>query len=265
MRPGTLAVQLYSVIEALQADRPGTLARLAALGFRHVEPFALGLWNTPPGELAASARALRADLDEAGLGVSSVHIAVSADSQASVIETCRILGTDTAFVPVPWLVDGFDERSLETNDGVRAFAGRLNEAARELAGAGIRLGYHNHHFEWTRLPGGAHAFDVLWDHLDSEVLAEVDVYWAAVAGQDPADVVKGLGERVVAAHLKDGPAVREAPQTPIGTGDIDIPGALRAGTHLRWHITEIDQTEADRFELLAANRQALLAGGLTVP
>ncbi|MEU6379037.1 sugar phosphate isomerase/epimerase [Streptomyces sp. NPDC046909] len=265
MRPGTLAVQLYSVIDALEADRPGTLARLAALGFHHVEPFAQGLWNTAPDELAASARALRADLDEAGLGVSSAHIAVSADSQASAIEICRILGTDTAFVPIPWLVDGFDERSLETRDGIRAFAGRLNEAAREMAGAGIRLGYHNHHFEWARLPDGARAFDVLWELLDPEILAEVDVYWAAVAGQDPVDVIKRLGERAVTAHLKDGPAERDTPQTPIGTGDIDIPAALRAGTHLRWHITEIDQTEADRFELLAANRQTLLEGGLTQP
>ncbi|MFJ9353103.1 sugar phosphate isomerase/epimerase family protein [Streptomyces mirabilis] len=265
MSPGILAVQLYSVIEALQADRPGTLSRLAALGFRHVEPFALGLWTTPPDELASSARALRADLDEANLGVSSVHIAVSADSQASAIETCRILGTDTAFVPIPWLVDGFDEWALESHDGIRAFTGRLSAAARELAGAGIRLGYHNHHFEWARLPDGAHAFDVLWDLLDPEVLAEVDVYWAAVAGQDPAEVLKRLGERAVAAHLKDGPAVLDGPQTPIGTGDIDIPAALRAGTRLWWHITEIDRIEADRFELLAANRQALLAGGLTIP
>ncbi|MFF7982627.1 hypothetical protein ACFZDK_26475 [Streptomyces sp. NPDC007901] len=75
MRTGTLAVQLYSVIDALAADRPGTLARLAGLGYRHVEPFALGMWNTSPDELAAFAAELRADLDAAGLGVSSVHVA----------------------------------------------------------------------------------------------------------------------------------------------------------------------------------------------
>ncbi|MFF7982626.1 sugar phosphate isomerase/epimerase family protein [Streptomyces sp. NPDC007901] len=181
------------------------------------------------------------------------------------MEACRILGTDTAFVPVPWLVDGFDERVFETCDGVRAFADRLNTAARELAGAGIRLGYHNHHFEWVRLPDGARAFDVLWELLDPGILAEVDVYWATVAGQDPVEVLERLGERAVTAHLKDGPAEPDAPQTPIGTGDVDIPAALRAGSHLRWHITEIDRTEADRFELLAANRQALLQGGLTAP
>ncbi|MFF0157303.1 hypothetical protein ACFYRY_07130 [Streptomyces sp. NPDC005263] len=84
MSPGILAAQLYSVIEVLEAGRPGTLARLSALGSSHVEPFALGLWNTSPDEQASSARALRADLDEVNLGVSWVHIAVSADSDACV-------------------------------------------------------------------------------------------------------------------------------------------------------------------------------------
>lgn len=260
---GTLSVQLYSVHESLAADRPGTLDRLAGLGYRYVEPFALGYWNTPADELASTARALRADLDTAGLAVSSVHTAVPADSQSALVEVCRILGTDTAFVPIPFLVEGFDGQTFEDRDAVTVFAGRLNSASRELAGAGIRLGYHNHHFEWSQLPDGASAFDVLWDLLDPDILAEVDVYWAAVAGQDPAEVLARLGDRAVAAHLKDGPAALDTPQTALGTGDVDIPAALRAGAHLRWHITEIDHTEADRFDLLAANRRILLESGLT--
>ncbi|MFC8359335.1 sugar phosphate isomerase/epimerase family protein [Streptomyces griseorubiginosus] len=106
---------------------------------------------------------------------------------------------------------------------------------------------------------------MLWELLDPEILAEVDVYWAAVAGQDPAEVLERLGERAVTAHLKDGPAVLDAPQTAIGTGVVDIPAALRAGGHLRWHITEIDGTDTERFNLLAANRQELLNGSLTAP
>ncbi|MFI6435120.1 hypothetical protein [Streptomyces sp. NPDC050759] len=39
--------------------------------------------------------------------------------------------------------------------------------------------------------------------------------------------------------------------------------ALRAGRYLRRHITEIDDTEGDRFELLATHRRTLLDGGLT--
>jgi len=76
-----------------------------------------------------------------------------------------------------------------------------------------------------------------------------------VAGQDSAEVVERLGERAVAAHVKECPARLDTPQTPLGTGDVDDAAAPRAGRHLRWHITENDDTEGDRFELLATNRR----------
>lgn len=69
---------------------------------------------------------LRADPDEADPGAGSAHIALSADSQASATETCHILRTHTARVPIPRLADGLDERSLKTHDGMPAFAGPLN-------------------------------------------------------------------------------------------------------------------------------------------
>ncbi|MGP3916556.1 sugar phosphate isomerase/epimerase family protein [Nonomuraea sp. 10N515B] len=260
----TLSVQLYSVRDALAADRPGALRRLAGLGYRYVEPFGLGWWKSSMDEVTVAARALRADLDAAGLGVSSVHAWACANSQATVVEACRILGTDTAIVAIPFLVegfhelDGFGEGIFADREVVTAFARRLNEAGRELARHGIRLGYHNHAFEWRH-----GLFEEFWELLDPEIVAEVDVYWAKAAGQDPAGVLTGLGERAVAVHLKDGPAVQDAPQTTIGTGDVDVFAALRAGTHLRWHITEIDTTEGDPFELLDANARTLLESGLT--
>lgn len=261
----TLSVQLYSVHEHLAADRPATLARLAELGYRHVEPFALGFWNTPAADLLEAARGLRVDLDAAGLGVSSLHAAIPAGDQSALAEACRVLGTDTAVVAVPLLVEGFAGMGFADRDEVAAFARRLNEAARDLARHGIRLGYHNHVTEWDELPDGSVAFDLLWDLLAPDVVAELDVYWAAVAGQDPADVLTRLGERAVAVHLKDGPGTENAPQTPLGTGVVDVSAVLRAGAHLRWHIAEIDTTDRDRFELLAVNRRTLLATGLTTP
>lgn len=261
----TLGVQLYSVHEQLTVDRPGTLRRLAGLGYRYVEPFALGYWTTPAAELLTAASALRTDLDAAGLGVTSLHTAVPSGSLSAVAEACRILGTDTAVVAVPLLVEGFDGMGFADRAEVAAFARRLNEAAGDLAHYGVRLGYHNHTAEWQRLPDGSVPFDVLWELLDEDVRAEVDVYWAAVAGQDPAEVLAGLGDRTFAVHLKDGPGAEDAPQTPLGTGIVDTAAALRAAPQLRWHIAEIDTTDEDRFDLLAANRGFLLESGLTTP
>ncbi|NUS53482.1 MAG: sugar phosphate isomerase/epimerase [Streptomycetaceae bacterium] len=262
---GTLGVQLYSVHEQLTADRRGTLRRLAALGYHHVEPFALGYWTTPADELLSTARALRTDLDAADLGVTSLHTAVPSGSLSAVAEACRILGTDTAVVAVPLLVEGFDGMGFADRAEVTAFARRLNEAARDLARHGVRLGYHNHTAEWQRLPDGSVPFDILWDLLDTDVVAEVDVYWAAVAGQDPAEVLARLGDRAFAVHLKDGPGTEDASQTRLGTGIVDTAAALGAAPGLQWHIAEIDTTDEDRFGLLAANRGFLLGAQLTTP
>ena len=258
-----LSVQLYSVREALTADQDGTLARLAELGYRHVEPFGFGDPKATPAERAAKARTLRASLHAAGLEVSSLHAALAGGDLAPLVEECRVLGTDTVFVPVPELVEGFERNVFSDPDRLPAFAARLAAAAEELAASGIRLGYHNHEFEWAGLPDGRVGYDVFWELAGDPLLAELDVYWATVAGQDPATLLKQLGERAVAVHLKDGPARRGEPQTPIGTGDVDVPAVLGSGAPLAWHIAEIDSTDEDVFSLLAQNRAALLAHGRT--
>src|SRR5919204_4597869 len=99
----TLSVQLYSVRDHLAADQNATLARLAELGFRYVEPFGLGSAERTGAERRASARALRAGLDAAGLRVSAVHAGIPG-SIDELAEECAILGADTVFVPHPRLV-----------------------------------------------------------------------------------------------------------------------------------------------------------------
>ena len=48
-----LSIQLYSIRDAVAADLPGALARLAEIGFTRVEPFDL----SDPGRLRARSTA----------------------------------------------------------------------------------------------------------------------------------------------------------------------------------------------------------------
>ena len=57
-----LSVQLYSIRDAVAADLPGALARLAAIGFTRVEPFDL-----------SDPERLRDALAGAGLTAPSAH------------------------------------------------------------------------------------------------------------------------------------------------------------------------------------------------
>ncbi|MEV5536294.1 sugar phosphate isomerase/epimerase [Saccharopolyspora shandongensis] len=254
-----LSVQLYSVREQLATNRQATLERLAEIGFRYVEPFGLGSPDEPLADRLAAARSLRAGLDAAGLAVSAVHAGLPGDV-AELVEECAILGADTAFVPHPRLVQGFGEDTFADPAQVDALAGVLTEAA-ESVSADLRLGYHNHWFEWAELPDGTTGYDRFWTRASDELLAELDVYWAVAAGVDPVAVLTALGSRTVAVHLKDGPAERGAPQTPVGTGKVDIAGALRGASGIRWHVAEIDTTELDPFDLLATNANTLVNEG----
>ncbi|UNS95334.1 sugar phosphate isomerase/epimerase [Streptomyces tubbatahanensis] len=258
-----LSVQLYSVREQLADDLDAALSRLARIGFRHVEPFGLGSPQQPADARMAHARRLRRSLDAAGLGVSTVHAGLPTDLSQLAAE-CAVLGADTVLVPHPHLVPGFDEDAFTDPARLDAFAGTLTDAAHELAGHGLRLGYHNHWFEWTPLPDGTPAWDRFWDRSRDALVAELDLYWTVTAGADPAHVLAQLGDRAVAVHLKDGPARRDAPQTPIGTGEVDLTAALReAPRGIRWHVAEIDTTDMDVYALLEHNARALVGRGLS--
>ncbi|CAM02532.1 sugar phosphate isomerase/epimerase [Saccharopolyspora erythraea NRRL 2338] len=262
MPAATLSAQLYSLRDRLAADRDATLLRLAGIGFGHVEPFGLGAPDRTRSERSASARALRSALDAAGLSVSAVHAALPRDA-AELAEECAILGTATAFVPHPRLVDGFDEDTFADPGRVDALADVLATAAEALAPHGVRLGYHNHWFEWARLPDGTTGHDRFWSRAGDRLAAEVDLYWAAAGGAEPAAVLSNLGDRVLAVHLKDGPAEPGAPQTPLGSGAVDVVTVLREHGGIGWHVAEIDTTELDPFDLLEVNATTLVEAGLS--
>lgn len=255
----TLSVQLYSVRDQLAADQPATLARLAEIGFRYVEPFGLGSLAKTQAERLASTRKLRADLDAAGLAVSATHAALP--SVAELAEECAELGAGTAFIPHPRQIPGFGEGTFTDTAALDAFADALGQAAAD-APDGLRLGYHNHWFEWAELPGGP-AYDRLWQRTHPQVLAELDVYWAIAAGADPTQILNALGSRAVAVHLKDGPATRDTPQTPLGTGALNVPAVLESVAETPWHVAEIDTTDHDPHTLLATNASLLHSHGST--
>jgi sugar phosphate isomerase/epimerase len=234
-----LAVQLYSVRDAIDADRAGTLARIAAMGYRAVEGY--DPLTDPAG--------FRADADAAGLTVFSTHAPVLGDRRDELPAALATIGSDSVIVPaVPpeWFAD------QEAVDGTAA---RLNEAAKWAAGYGLRLGYHNHWWELESTVDGKAALEALADRLSPEVFLEVDVYWATVGGVDVPALLGRLGDRVRALHVKDGPATPQSkvdePMTAVGSGTLPIPEILAAAPPDAQRIVELDRCATDMFAALA--------------
>jgi sugar phosphate isomerase/epimerase len=244
-----LALQLYTVRDQLPAGRKAVLQAIRGFGYGAVEPYDV---RTDPD-------AQRADLDEAGLAVCSVHARALGEEAEALLDGARRVGADTVIVPaVP--PGRFADR-----DAVAALARDLNEAAARAADAGLRFGYHNHDFEFTQVDGRA-GLEVLADALDPGVLLEVDTYWAAVGCQDPGAVpalLGRLGDRVRFLHVKDGPATsRDDSMTAVGTGRMPVADILAAAPAAEWHVVELDRCATDMLTAVRESIGWLTAHGL---
>lgn len=235
-----LAVQLYTVRDRLAADRPGTLRALADAGYAAVEPF----------QSHRDPHALRADLDAAGLSVCSAHTDVLGADADAAFAAAPVLGTDTliqAYLPPERFTDA---------DAVADTARRLDAAAIRAADLGLRVGYHNHHWEVATRIDGRTALELLAERLSPAVLLEVDLYWAATGGADLPALLGRLGDRVQYLHVKDGPATVEGPMTAVGDGIVPIGPALAAAPGAQ-RIVELDHCAGDVLEALRTSAAAL--------
>ncbi|SDE03114.1 sugar phosphate isomerase/epimerase family protein [Glycomyces harbinensis] len=231
-----LSVQLYSVREAIDADATDALGRLRTLGLDTVELFGL-LELQDRYQVALEATGMRAPS-------AHEHLLEDADPEAVFSAAVR-LGVETVIEPA--VREGWESR-----EGVAAMAHRLNDLGRRAADHGLRVGYHNHWWEFADLNGRT-AFEVFADLLDPAVVLELDVYWAEVAGVAAPALLDRLGERVRFLHVKDGPLPRDGDvQLPAGEGAVDIPAVLAASPHTL-RVIEFDHYAGDVFEGIGAS------------
>jgi sugar phosphate isomerase/epimerase len=263
-----LALQLWTIRDELAADQARALRRVAELGFRAVEPIGVGDARLASGERIARATRLRELLDDNGLTVCAAHGRLpAADSELDeMLDELAVLGTGCLVAAAPGAVEGCAD-ALSSVDGVRRLAERLTTCADRAAPRGVAIGYHNHSHEFAPLADGRLPYEVLWRNAGPEVVAEVDVYWVAAAGQEPAAVIAGLGDRARLLHLKDGPADPAQPQTVLGQGAVDIEGLLSASERTagpgapRWHVIELDGYPTDPLAAAAEGARWLVERG----
>lgn len=208
-----LGIQLYTVRDPLARDFPGTLAALAAIGYTEVEVWSLH------GRSAAEVRRL---LDEAGLRAPAGHVGLDAvtDGLEQTIADARTLGH--SFVVVPWLPE-----SLRTADGYADVADRFNRAGERLLAAGLRLGYHNHAFEFAPLAAGSTGYDILLARTEPQlVVMELDLFWIRQGGGNALDYFHSHPDRFRLVHVKD--MAGDGAMADVGQGVIDWPALLTA-------------------------------------
>jgi len=220
-----VGVQLYTVRDAMKSDFEGTLAKVAAIGYKEVE-FA-GLFEHSPKDV-------RAILDKNGLTAVSSHVGydVVEKQWPETIEAAKIIGQ--TYIVCPWIPD----EARKQSDGYKRVAELFNKAGETSNKSGIKFAYHNHSWEFQpdAQLGGKRPYDFLLDSTNAKFFnMEMDLGWIMVTGQDPVSYFNRYPGRFPLVHVKDMkklPAISggsEAPKLPheeveiadVGSGAID--------------------------------------------
>jgi sugar phosphate isomerase/epimerase len=234
MSNSPLSVQLYTVRDALAADLPGTLKRVADLGYTEVELFGFV-------ELADEYSRF---LPDAGLSAPSAHARLIGQDTAAIFAAAKKVGVSTVIDP------HIDRELWKTRGQIEEQATLLNTIAASGAEHGLTIGYHNHWWEAENRFDGTTGLEIFADALDPAVVLEVDTYWIEVGGVSAIDLLGRLGDRVRLIHVKDGAVTRdEEDQTAVGSGTLDIPGIVAAAP-LAQSVVELDGFRGDVFDAL---------------
>ena len=90
---------------------------------------------------------------------------------------------------------------------------------------------------------------------DAGIKAELDVFWATVAGLDPVAYMKKLGDRLAFVHIKEAAAADpvENAQPVVGEGAVDMHGvfAQMREKKIGWAVLEVEKYPCSEAEYLA--------------
>jgi len=240
-----IGIQLYTVRAAMKTDFEGTIAKVAATGYKEVE-FA-GLFDPKGGYFGRSPKDVRAILDQNGLAAPSAHAGYDVVEKRwpEALEAANIVGH--RYIICPWI----DEKQRARPGGWKRAVDLFNKAGEASKKAGIQFGYHNHSFEFDPALSldGKLPYDFFLAELNPEfVTMELDLCWISVAGKDPVAYFEKYPGRFPLVHVKDW--IKDA-TTPSA-----YQGAMGQSVKFGGRMADVGQGSVDWKRIFAHSEQA---------
>ncbi len=221
-----VGVQLYTLRDLTKDDLPGTLQKLAEIGYKEVE-FA-GYFEHSPKDILKM-------LNDNGLTAPAAHASIQQlrEDMDGLIAAAKTIGHK--YLVCPWI--GQEDRTAE---GYKALSEVFNKAGEACKRVGLRFAYHNHDFEFDKV-GGTIAYDLLLAETDPELVwMELDLYWIEKAGFDALEYFEKHPGRFPLCHVKD--MDDEQKMVAVGKGKIDFAKLFAASEQagLQYYFVEHD-------------------------
>jgi sugar phosphate isomerase/epimerase len=205
-----VGLQLYTIREDLTKNVQTSITKVAEIGYRHVETFyGYTKENPSPKFWGLDVKDLKTLLEDHNLKTYSGHYQLNdfltrgnTDDSALKyqIDLAATLGQDYLIVPIPPL--GIWDSMQEAD--FQYMATQLNKAAELCAKSKLKIGYHNHFWEFRTLADGRKGYDILLSETDPKLVAfEMDLFWIQKSGVNPDDYFKKYPKRFPMWHVKD--------------------------------------------------------------
>lgn len=200
-----VGVQLYSVRDDMKRDPRGTLEKIAAMGYKHLEHanyIDRKFYGYSPKEFKQL-------LDSLGLHMPSGHTVMRkehwdpakkdfTDAWKYTVEDAAVLGQ--LFVISPWLEDSL----RKTYDDLLRYMDVFNKSGELCKKSGMKFGYHNHDFEFSERLNGETVYDLILKHTDPNlVMQQLDIGNLYNGGAKAIDIVRKFPGRFEGMHVKD--------------------------------------------------------------
>jgi len=195
----------------MHQDPKGTLQKLASFGYKQIESFEgeMGMfWGMTPRDFSKY-------LEDLGMTLIASHCNIYEDFDRKAAEAAE---SGMQFLICPWL--GASDQLDFYKEASRLF----NRCGEICYNEGIYFGYHNHDYSFRKVEG-EYPQDILIQYSTSDVIFELDIYWAITAGHDPIEWLKKYQPKWHLAHIKDRmnvPLDIKDASTVLGTGVIDF-------------------------------------------
>ena len=206
-----LGAQTYTIRTYTQSakDFARSMERLADMGYTAVQLSAIG--DIP-------ARDLRSICDDNGLKIALTHT-----NPDKILRDPEAVLRDHEIMDCPYIGIGAMPERYRSAEWISCFAEDFTPAAELFAREGRRLMYHNHNFEWERLPGGRTLLEALLSDMPASIMGvTLDTYWVQAAGADVLEWIEKLQDRIPCVHFKD-MAVQGFEQRMAAIGDGNLP------------------------------------------
>ena len=174
----------------------------------------------------------------------------------TVMKEHKMLGCDTLGI------GSMPDKYRDSVEGIAEFIKITSEIGKKMHENGLQFAYHNHSFEFAKLPNGRRIFDMLIEDTKPEEFGFIaDTYWFQYGGVNPCDYIEKIEGRMKVCHFKDYRIVNNTPTfAEIGTGNLNLDAIYRKclETGVKYIVIEQDTCDIDPRESMAISYKNLV-------